>query len=107
MIGLSETAKLTLKMGWDLAKEAHQDYLGTEHILYSILTQKSSRATVLLRDMNVDIDAIRAGLEEYFERQHESFHDDGLNTQTRRPNEKQGGILNTYGTCLLYTSRCV
>jgi ATP-dependent Clp protease ATP-binding subunit ClpC len=105
MIGLSETAKLTLKMGWDLAKEAHQDYLGTEHILYSILTQKSSRATVLLRDMNVDIDAIRAGLEEYFERQHESFHDDGLNTQTRRPNEKQGGILNTYGTDLTSKAR--
>ena len=38
--GLSETAKLTLKMSWEIAQEFHQDYLGTEHILYSILTQK-------------------------------------------------------------------
>lgn len=37
---LSETAKLTLKMSWDVAQEFRQDYLGTEHILYSILSQK-------------------------------------------------------------------
>ena len=36
--GLSETAVLTLKMGWELAKENHQDYLGTEHILYSLFS---------------------------------------------------------------------
>ena len=58
--GLSETAKLTLKMSWDLAKEFHQDYLGTEHILYSILNQKNARATVLLRDMSVDVESLTA-----------------------------------------------
>ncbi len=31
--GLSETAKLTLKMSWDTAQEFHQDYCGTEHII--------------------------------------------------------------------------
>src|ERR1035437_6756506 len=56
--GLSETAKLTLKMGWEIAQEFHHDYLGTEHIVYSILNQKNARATVLLRDMNVDIGEI-------------------------------------------------
>src|SRR6478672_6750175 len=35
-LALSETAKFTLKMGWDIAQEFHQDHLGTEHILYSI-----------------------------------------------------------------------
>ena len=53
--GLSETAKLTLKMSWEIAQEFHQDYLGTEHILYSILSQKNARATVLLRDMNINL----------------------------------------------------
>ena len=52
---LSETAKLTLKMSWDIAQEFRQEYLGTEHILYSLLSQKNARATVLLKDMNVDI----------------------------------------------------
>jgi len=51
--GLSETAKLTLKMAYDVAQEYDQEFCGTEHILYSILTQKNARATILLRDMNV------------------------------------------------------
>lgn len=104
MIGLSETAKLTLKMGWDVAKEAHQEFLGTEHILYSILNQKSSRATVLLRDMNIDIDMIRAELEQYFERQHDSYHDDDVATQPRRSG-KGNGILDVYGTDLTAKAR--
>src|SRR6185437_7419685 len=56
--GLSETAKLTLKMAYDTAQDYAQEYCGTEHILYSILSQKNARATVLLRDMNVDIDSL-------------------------------------------------
>ena len=55
VMALSETAKLTLKMAWDMAQEFHQDFLGTEHIIYSMLSQKSARATVLLHDMNVDV----------------------------------------------------
>ncbi|HET7629753.1 MAG TPA: Clp protease N-terminal domain-containing protein, partial [Candidatus Saccharimonadales bacterium] len=43
--GLSETAKLTLRMSWEIAQEFHQDYCGTEHILFSILSQKNARAT--------------------------------------------------------------
>src|SRR6476469_4507717 len=70
--GLSETAKLTLKMSWEIAQEFHQDYLGTEHILYSILTQKNARATVLLRDMSIDIQLLINELEDYFERQSSS-----------------------------------
>ncbi len=33
--GLSEVAKLTLKMAYEIAQDFHQDYCGTEHILYS------------------------------------------------------------------------
>src|SRR3954470_19042417 len=53
--GLSETAKLTLKMAYDVAQDYSQEYCGTEHILYSILSQKNARATILLRDMNIDV----------------------------------------------------
>lgn len=105
MIGLSETAKLTLKMGWDVAKEAHQDYLGTEHILYSILSQKSSRATVLLRDMNIDVDAIKANLEQFFERQHDAYHDDDTATQAPARGKKGNGILDVYGVDLTAKAR--
>lgn len=67
--GLSETAKLTLRMSWDIAQEFRQDFCGTEHILYSILTQKNARATVLLRDMNINIDELLGETEEYLNRQ--------------------------------------
>jgi ATP-dependent Clp protease ATP-binding subunit ClpC len=98
---LSETAKLTLKMSWDIAQEFHQDYLGTEHILYSILTQKNARATVLLRDMNVNITDIVSELEEYLDRQGDAFiqSDDEAAAQTKKaPGRK--GALGTFGTDL-------
>src|SRR3546814_1871673 len=44
--GLSETVKLTLKMAYDVAQDYGQEFCGTEHILYSILSQKNARATV-------------------------------------------------------------
>jgi len=98
---LSETAKLTLKMSWDIAQEFHQDYLGTEHILYSILTQKNARATVLLRDMDVNITDIVSELEEYLDRQGESYSltdDDATLESKKAPTRK--GALGTFGTDL-------
>ncbi|MFZ1301234.1 MAG: ATP-dependent Clp protease ATP-binding subunit, partial [Candidatus Microsaccharimonas sp.] len=96
---LSETAKLTLKMGWDVAQEFHQDFLGTEHILYSILSQKNARATVLLRDMNVDTSEILSELEEYLDRN--SDVGNGIE-EIEKPRKQQGqkGALGIYGTDL-------
>ncbi len=99
--GLSETAKLTLKMGWEIAQEFHQDYLGTEHILYSILSQKNARATVLLRDINVDIPELTADLEEFFDRQSDMYADNDMGGKTKtkkQPGRK--GALEVYGTDL-------
>lgn len=98
---LSETAKLTLKMSWDVAQEFRQDYLGTEHILYSILSQKNARATVLLRDMNVDTAEILSELEDYLDRNSKSSAGDVLEEATRpsrQPREK--GLLGVFGTDL-------
>src|SRR6476660_753723 len=67
--GLSETAKLTLKMAYDIAQDYNQEFCGTEHILYSILSQKNARATILLRDMNVDVDGLTNELEQFLNKQ--------------------------------------
>lgn len=101
--GLSETAKLTLKMSWEIAQEFHQDHLGTEHILYSILSQKNARATVLLRDMNVDVAEVTGELEEFFDRQHNAYHDGEEEVEATKTKKKQagrGGALETFGTDL-------
>ncbi len=67
--GLSETAKLTLKMAYDIAQDYSQEFCGTEHILYSILSQKNARATIMLRDMQVNIDRMVDELEQFLNRQ--------------------------------------
>ncbi len=104
--GLSETAKLTLKMSWDIAQEFHQDYLGTEHILYSILNQKNARATVLLRDMNIDVPTLTGELEEFFDRQTNDYQQ-SLEEATAGKSTKQrrGGALDTFGTDLTAKAR--
>jgi ATP-dependent Clp protease ATP-binding subunit ClpC len=104
--GLSETAKLTLKMSWEIAQEFHQDYLGTEHILYSILTQKNARATVLLRDMNVDVGEITSDLEEFFDRQNNAYDEAGEAAATQTKKKRAvGGALETFGTDLTLKAR--
>ncbi len=103
--GLSETAKLTLKMSWDVAQEFHQDYLGTEHILYSILSQKNARATVLLRDMNIDVPTLTGELEEFFDRQASDYHQAVDEAATRSAKKRRGGALDTFGTDLTAKAR--
>lgn len=103
--GLSETAKLTLKMSWDIAQEFHQDYLGTEHILYSILSQKNARATVLLRDMNIDIPTVTSELEEFFDRQANDYHQSVEEGAARGAKQRRSGALETFGTDLTARAR--
>lgn len=102
-MGMSETAKLTLKLAWEMAQEYHQDFLGTEHIVYSILTQTNARATVLLRDMGVDLPDLKAELEEYLDRQQNSFEQVDAATEQKR--RGRGGALDVYGTDLTAKAR--
>jgi ATP-dependent Clp protease ATP-binding subunit ClpC len=102
---LSETAKLTLKMSWDIAQEFRQDYLGTEHILYSILSQKNARATVLLRDMNVDISEVLAELEDYLDRNAESQSQSTDEAERPQKPTREKGMLGVFGTDLTAKAR--
>ena len=98
--GLSETAKLALKVSWDYAQDYGQDMCGTEHILFSILQQKNSRATVLLRDMNIDIDKLLNTLDDFMQRQ--QFDSDNEQKRTATKTKRKGGksILDAFGTDL-------
>lgn len=104
--GLSETAKLTLKMAYDVAQDYGQEYCGTEHIIYSILTQKKARATVLLRDMSIDLESMSGELEQFFNRQQ---YEEGETTSTgrgRRGSKKgKKTALDFFGTDLTQQAR--
>jgi ATP-dependent Clp protease ATP-binding subunit ClpC len=105
--GLSETAKLTLRMAYDTAQDYSQEFCGTEHILYSILSQKNARATVLLRDMSIDVDSLMNELEQFLNRQ--QYEDDNNDTtDTRRRTNRKGGrktALDFYGTDITSQAR--
>ncbi len=98
--GLSETAKLTLKMAYDTAQDYNQEFCGTEHILTALLSQKNARATVLLRTMNVDVDGLNGELEQFLNRQQYDDEDGGASTDTRRRSRTKGRktALDFFGT---------
>lgn len=103
--GLSETAKLTLKMAYDIAQDFNQEYCGTEHILYSILSQKNARATLLLKDMNIDVDALTTELEQFLNRQQYDEDNQGNATSRRRTKKTRKTALDFFGTDLTAQAR--
>src|SRR3954468_11534867 len=103
--GLSETAKLTLKMAYDVAQDYSQEYCGTEHILYSILSQKNARATILLRDMNIDVDALTNELEQFLSRQQYEEQEGQAGTSGRRGKKGKKTALDFFGTDLTALAR--
>lgn len=100
--GLSETAKLTLKMAYEIAQDFNQDFCGTEHILYSILSQKNARATILLKDMNIDIEGLAGHVEQFMNREQSS---DSGNATRRRSKKARKTALDFYGTDLTAQAR--
>ncbi len=102
--GFSETAKLTLKMAYDVAQDFNQEFCGTEHILYTILSQKNARATVLLRDMNVDVDALVTELEQFLNRQ-QYDEDSETGTERRRTKKSKKTALDFFGTDITEQAR--
>jgi len=104
--GYSETAKLTLKMAYDVAQDYNQDFCGTEHILYSILSQKNARATILLRDMSIDTDRLMGELENFLNRQQ---YDDGDGVTETAGRRGRKGVkkttLDSFGTDLTMQAR--
>lgn len=98
---LSETAKLTIKMSWELAQTHNQDMLGTEHILHSILIQKNSRGSLIIQEMGIEVDNILNEINVYLGRTNmnsDSSIEQGSRPIRRTPNKR--GILDVFGTDL-------
>src|SRR5690606_21983665 len=73
---------------------------------YSILSQKNARATTLLRDMNVNVDALGMELEHFLNRQQADDNpvsDTGGRRRSKRPRGKTA--LDIYGTDMTAQAR--
>jgi len=103
--GLSETAKLTLRTAYDIAQDYSQETCGTEHILFSILSQKNARATKLLRDMNVDIDSLVKELEQLLSRAQYNDHDNNGSLTNNSGKRGRKTALDYFGTDLTQLAR--
>src|SRR4029078_6775672 len=96
--GLSETAKLSLKMAYAVAQDYHQEFCGTEHILYSILSQKNARATILLRDMNIDVDELVNEVEQFLNKQqYDGEQSEKSGSQRRNGQKGRKSALDFFG----------
>ncbi len=71
MMSLSEAIILTLQMSKNFVREQGLDSIGTEHLLYALINQPNSRASKILTDFEVDIDALSEKIEDLAEKQAE------------------------------------
>jgi len=71
MMSLSEAAVLTLRIAANFAHEYGLEVVGTEHILYALITQTNSRASLMLKSLKVDLVELAREIEEITEKQSE------------------------------------
>ena len=69
MMSLSEAVILTLRMAQNYVKEQGLRVIGTEHILYALLSQPNSRASLILNGLRVDNEKILVEIENLVEEQ--------------------------------------
>ena len=63
MMSLSEAVILTLRMAQGYTAEQGLTVIGTEHILYALLSQANSRASLILQGLDVDTEKILAEID--------------------------------------------
>lgn len=69
MMSLSEAVILTLRMAQNFVKENGLSIIGTEHILYALLSQPNSRASLILSGLEVDTEKVLDEIEDLVEEQ--------------------------------------
>ena len=95
MMSLSEAVILTLRMAQGYVKEQGLTVIGTEHVLYALLSQPNSRAALILEGLKVDIDKVLNEIEKLVE---EQTKDEKLKAEKAKYVKKSPlKFLNRYG----------
>ena len=69
MMSLSESVILTLRMAQNYTREQGLTVIGTEHILYALLSQPNSRASLILAGLKVDCENVLDDIEKLVDEQ--------------------------------------
>ncbi len=103
MMSLSEAVILTLRMAQNFVKEQGLGVIGTEHILYALLSQPNSRASLILVGLKVDNEKILNEIEALVE---EQTKDEKLKAEKAKYLKKTPlKFLNRYGKDLTEEAR--
>ncbi len=95
MMSLSESLILTLRVAHRVVTEQGLSTIGTEHILYTLLTQPNSRAGLILKELNVNVDSIVHDIEKLIDQQVEGTKLEERKAEFRR--ERPLRWLKKYG----------
>ena len=69
MMSLTEAVVLTLRMANKIVREQGMRLIGTEHILLALISQPNSKASIMLENLDVDIDRLAENIEDLIEKQ--------------------------------------
>ena len=95
MMSLSEAVILTLRMAQNYTKEQGLTVIGTEHVLYALLSQPNSRAALILTGLKVDNEKVLDEIEKLVE---EQTKDEKIKAEKAKyMNKKQLKFLARYG----------
>lgn len=82
--GLSGFAKKVIEGAVLSAHEFNHNYIGTEHLLYALVSQENTAATVILENMKVNPSDIKEQIIQTFEKQREQAQANGQDPQARQ-----------------------
>ena len=95
MMSLSEAVILTLRMASSFVKDQGLSVIGTEHMLYALLSQQNSRATIILSSLKAEPDQILDDIEDLVEKQ--SSEEKNQAEKAKYLNKKPLKFLSRYG----------
>ena len=73
MMSLSESTILTLQMARNFVRDEGLEIIGTEHLLYALISQQNSNAATLLEKMDVDLDKLAEEIEKLVDTEVEEY----------------------------------
>ena len=103
MMSLSESVILTFRMAQNYVKEQGLNVIGTEHILYALMSQPNSRASLILQGLNVDTKKLVEDIDILVEKQ---TQDERTEAEKAKYIKKSGfKFLRKYGKDLIEEAR--
>ena len=103
MMSLTEAVVLTLRMAGKIVQEQGMKIIGTEHILYALINQPTSKAVVMLQKLAINVDQLASSIEELIEKQAEDSKIEDKKAEYKRKSPVKW--LRRYGQDLTQMAR--